>query len=152
MSKDDYASIVDRSWDSIPPVELLPQGSWLLRGQNATYQAAKGDGSPSVLFVYKVKEPMDDVTAEDIEKLGQNYDVEANKIFTRFWIGDNSDWDKVRKHLAKHGVDTTGKSISDSLKEFKGTEIVAYLDQRSFQNNAGETQEDNVASNFTPVS
>lgn len=148
----DYADIVNKSWDAIPPVEILPVGSWLLRGQNATYQASKGESSPSVLFVYKVKEPMEDVDSEKLAALGDNYDVESNKIFTRFWIGDNSDWDKVRKHLAKHGVDTAGKSISDSLKEFKGTEVVAYLDQRTYTNNAGETQEDNVASNFTPLS
>lgn len=147
----DYADIVKGSWDEIPEVQVLPTGSWLLRGRNATYQPAKGEGSPSVLFVYGVKEPMDDVDNTELSKLGDNYDVEANKIFTRFFIGDNSDWDKVRKHLEKHGVSTKGKSIADSLKEFQGAQVIAYVDQRSFTNNAGQSQTENTASNFTPV-
>ena len=147
----DYADIVQQSWDEIPEVKVLPAGSWLLRGRNATYQPAKGEGSPSVLFVYGVKEPMDDVDNAELAKLGTDYDVEANKIFTRFFIGDNSDWDKVRKHLEKHGVTTKGQSISDSLKGFQGSQVIAYVDQRSFTNNAGQPQVENTASNFTPV-
>lgn len=148
----DYVDIAAQSWDEIPVVQVLPVGSWALKGQNATYQAAKGEGSPSVLFVYRVKEPMDDVDSEALKALGDNYDVEANRVFSRFWIGDNSDWDKVRNHLKKHGVETKGKNIKDSLAEFKGASIVAYLEQRSFTNNAGAEVQENTASNFTPVS
>ena len=146
----DYEAILNKSWDEIPPVKVLPTGSWLLRGQNATYQEGKGDNSPSVLFVYKAKEPMEDVSTDDMDALGPEYDVSANRIFVRFFISDNADWDKVRKHLAKHGVDVH-TSISDSLKAFKGTEVVAYLGTRTYTDNAGEEQEDNTASSFTPV-
>lgn len=146
----DYASILKKSWDEIPPVKVLPTGSWLLRGQNATYQEGKGDNSPTVLFVYKAKEPMDDVSSEEMDALGDNYDVSANRIFVRFFISDNSDWDKVRKHLAKHGIDAKGE-IGDSLKAFKGSEVVAYLGTRTYTDNAGEEHEDNTASSFTPL-
>lgn len=147
----DYADILNKSWDEIPEVVPVPKGSYLLKGQNATFQPAKGeDGSPSVLFVYRVKEPMDDVDTGELEALGANYDLEANRIFTRFWINDGSDWDKVRKHLAKHGVPLKG-NIADSLKEFKGAEVVAFVDQRNFTDNAGQSQTENTAANFTPV-
>jgi hypothetical protein len=147
----DYADILNKSWDEIPEVVPVPKGSYLLKGQNATFQPAKGeDGSPSVLFVYRVKEPMDDVDTGELAALGDNYDLEANRIFTRFWINDGSDWDKVRKHLTKHGVPLKG-NIADSLKEFKGAEVVAFVDQRNFTDNAGQSQTENTAANFTPV-
>lgn len=146
----DYADILTKSWDEIPEVKTLPNGSYLLRGRNASYQPAKNeDQSPAVLFVYTAKEAMDDVDAEDLEKLGDNYDLGANRVFQRFFVADGADWDNVRKHLSKHGIDAKGKSIQDSLKEFKGKEVVAYLSSRTFKTNAGEDKEENVASNFT---
>lgn len=150
MSKD-YEDILNQSWESIPVVQTLPDGSYLLKGRSAKYQPAKNeDGSPAVLFVYTPKEAMDDVSADELAKLGDNYDVGANRIFSKFFVNDGADWDKVRKHLVKHGIEATG-SIEDSLKAFKGTEVVAFIGTRSFTNNAGETQVENQATNFTKV-
>lgn len=148
---EDYADILNTSWDNIPEVQVLPEGSWLLRGRNATYQAAKSaDGSPVVLFVYQAKEPMDDVDAAQLAALGDNYDIAANRIFFRFYINDNSSWDGVRKHLAKHGVDPKG-TVKESLDAFKGTEVIAYLSKRSYKTNAGEDAESNEPSQFAKV-
>lgn len=148
----DYEDILSKSWDEIPEVQTLPVGSWLLRARNASYQAPKSaDASPAVLFVYTAKEPMEDVDSEELSKLGDNYDISANRIFSRFFVQDAADWDNVRKHLAKHGIDTKGQSIEESLKQVKGREVIAYLGQRSFTTNAGETKEENTPSNFVPV-
>lgn len=148
----DYADILSQSWDEIPEAKTLPQGSYLLRARSASYQPAKDvDKSPAVLFVYSAKEAMEDVDADEIAKLGDNYDIGANKIFSRFFVADKSDWDNVRKHIAKHGVDLKGLTIEESLKAVKGREVIAFLGQRSFTTNAGEAKEENVPSNFTPV-
>lgn len=148
----DYADILSKSWAEIPEVELLPDGSYLLKGQSAKYQPAKQeDQTPAVLFIYKPKEAMDDVSAEELAALGDNYDIASNRIFAKFFVNDGADWDKVRKHLIKHGIDANSMSIEESLKAFKNSEVVALLSARSFTNNAGETQTENQATNFTKV-
>ena len=144
----DYADILNQSWDNIPKVQVLPTGSWLLKLRNATYQpAASEDKSPRVMFVYAPKEPMDDVESSDLEALGKNYDYSANRIFANFFVSDGADWDKVRNHLAKHGVEVSG-NIKESFEAAKGAEVVASLNPRSYQNNAGETVIDNNPTNF----
>jgi len=149
---DNYEDILNQSWDQIPEAQTLPVGSYLLRGRNASYQPAKdADKSPVVLFVYQPKEPMDDVNEEELAALGENYDIADNKIFVRFYVDDNAQWDVVRNHLIKHGIDPKGKSIADSLKAFKGTEVIAYLDQRQYTNAAGEQVTQNDAKQFAPV-
>lgn len=148
----DYADILSKSWDEIPETQVLPTGSYLLRARSASYQASKSEeGSPAVLFVYSAKEPMEDVDNEEFEKLGENYDIGANRIFSRFYVNDTADWDNVRKHLAKHGIDTKGQSIEESLKQVKGRDVVAFLGQRTFTTNAGETKTENNPSNFVAV-
>lgn len=149
-SSDNYEDILNQSWDNIPVPKLLPEGSWLLRGQNAKYQPSKGeDQAPTVMFVDVPKEPMNDVDAEELAKLGDNYDLANNKLFTRVFINDASDWNKARKILKAHGIETEGQSIQDSLKAYKGTESIAFLSQRTFTNKAGEEQQSNEASQFT---
>lgn len=150
----DYADILKGSWGDVPVVSVLPDGSWLLRGQSASFQPAKdADKQSRVMFVYTPKEPMDDVDAAALTALGADYEFDANRIFFNIFVGSRADWDKVRNHLKLHGIDTPeDKSIEDSLKEFKGTEVVAYLQSRTYQNNSGAMQEDNVASGFAAVS
>lgn len=148
----EYADILSQSWDNIPQPKLLPVGSWLLKGRNASFQAAKDETkSNAVLFVYSAKEPMDDVDSDALSELGAEYDVAENKIFFRMYVDDAAAWDGVRNHLAKHGIDTAGKSIADSLKAFKGTEVIAYLDQNTFVNAAGESVTSNNAKQFAQV-
>jgi hypothetical protein len=147
---DNYEDILNRSWDEIPEVQALPVGSYLLRARNASYQPAKdADKSPVVLFVYQVKEPMDDVDTAELAALGDNYDIGENKIFHRMYVDDNAAWDAVRQHLAKHGI--SGGTIAESLKAFKGQEVIAYLSQRQYTDAAGEQKVQNNAGPFAAV-
>lgn len=148
MSDETYESLLDRSWDEIPEVKALPVGSYRLRGRNASYKAGDGDKNPFFLFVYEVREPMDDVDEDALADLGPDYDVQENRVFHRIWVETGADMDGVRKHLAKHNV-PLGGTIKDSLKAFKGTEVIAYLDQRVFENSAGETVTENNAKSFS---
>ena len=144
----DYADILNTSWDNVPRPLPLPVGSYILKGRNATYQPRKSeDKSDAVLFVYGVKEPMEDVDQDALDELGGNYDLGNNTIFHRIYVETSVDWDRVRSHLKNHGVEPSG-TISDTLKAFKGAETVAFLNQRSFVNAAGEAKVENTASNF----
>lgn len=148
----DYADILNQSWDDIPEPKLLPVGSWKLRNRGATYQPAKKEGnSDQVVFVYTPIEPMEDVNVEDLQALGADYDVQSNRIFARFFVSDGNDWDRVRKHIAKHGVEVKGK-LADTLKSVKGRDVIAYLEQRSFtREGSSEVETANEAKNFAPV-
>jgi hypothetical protein len=151
---DNYEDLLDKSFDEIPEPQVLPVGSWRLEGRNATFQAPKEAGkSATVLFVYKAKEPMDDVDEDELAKLGEDYDYGLKPIFVRIWLESGADFDKVRKHLKNHGISLEGgKSIKDILKEdFRGTEVIASLDKRSFVNGVGEEQEENTATMFVPA-
>lgn len=149
----DYADILQQSWDNIPEAKALPVGTYLLKARNASFQPPKSeDKKPVVLFVYQPKEAMDDVQSTELESLGENYDIADNRVFTRFFIESNADWDKVRKHIVKHGVDLKGKSLEDGLKSVANTEILAYLDQSTFTDKqTGEVRTQNDAKEFAPV-
>ncbi len=147
-----YESILDKQWDDIQKPEVLPVGSWLLQGRNAVHQPAKSaDGNERILFVYSVKEPMDDVDEDALEALGADYDYTENRVFASFWLETGRDLDAVRNHLGKHGVDTKGQSIKESLVAFKGTQVVSYLDQKTYDNAAGETVQDNNPTSFAAL-
>lgn len=149
----DYADILQQSWDNIPEAKALPIGTYLLKARNATFQPPKADDKkPVVLFVYQPKEAMDDVSTADLEALGDNYDISDNRVFVRFFIETNADWDRVRKHIVKHGVEVKGKSIEEGLKAVQGSEVLAYLDQSTFTDkNTGEVRTQNDAKEFAPL-
>lgn len=152
----DYGDILDTVWDDIPEDKLLPTGSWLLGGRNASYVGPKvnDDGSKTngkVLFFYVPKEPVEGVDLSEIEDLGPDYDVTENQVVYTSWIEFNRDWDKVRKHLALHGLTDGTQSIRAALKAFKGTEVIAHVDVRTYKNRNNETVTENAATNFRAV-
>jgi hypothetical protein len=150
MTKEkNYEDILETSWDDVPQVKLLPVGSWLLKVRNASFQPPKKeDQSPSVLIVYTAKEPMDDVSDEELAELGEDYDFGENRLFVRFWIETGADKDNLRKHIEKHGIETKGMTFAETLKALKGNEVIAYVAQKSFQNAAGVSVVENTATNF----
>lgn len=147
---EEYADILKKSWDEIQEMQTLPVGSYLLKLRNISLQPPKGDGDPRFMFVYEPKEALSDVDEDELAELGPDYDISENRIYATFWYSTSADLDKVRKHLAKHGVDVSG-TLEDSFKAAKGAEVVAYLTHRVFTDNAGEPQTTNEAEGFKSV-
>lgn len=147
----DYEKLAEGSWDAIPEQKTLPNGTYKLGCRGASHRDAEGDKKETVLFTYAVKEALDDVDTDALAALGDGYDIGVNKVWVRFFIEDPSDWNNVRKHLIKHGVDTAGRSIADTLKAAKGAQVFAYLKSRTYKNAAGEDVTENVAGNFSPA-
>lgn len=143
--------ILNRSWNEIPVPKLLPVGSYLLKGRNASYVNGKDEQSPKALFFYVPKEAMDDVDGAALDELGADYDFNANQIVYTMWLETPQNWDAMRQHLAKHGITTEDRSLKETLKDFKGTEVIAYLNTRNFQNRAGETVTENNPTAFVKV-
>lgn len=149
----EYADVLSTSWSDMPEPKLLPDGSWRLRANGASYQPAKDDdGSPSVLFVYRPMEPMEDVDLGELEKLGDGYDPQMNRIFKRFYINDASDWKRVKDHVVKHGVQINpAESIGETLKAVRNKDIIGYVTSKSFQTNDGTPREENDVQTFAPI-
>ena len=154
MSVDNYDDILNATWDDIPVEHVLPTGGWLLRGDNAAFIRPKEEGKKAkVLFTYKAVQPTETVRAEDLEELPEGYDLSINNLQHQVFIESAADWDNVRKHLAKHGITLTGNLFDERgklafNKAFRGSEIVANLDQDNYQNDAGETIWKNKLNNF----
>ena len=147
-----YSELLARQWDDIPEPQILPEGTWLLKGRNVAFFPAKEeDKSDRVAFFYEAKEPMDDVDAGELTKLGENYDFANNDIVKQFFINREKDWASVRAFLAKHGIDSKGKTQAETFDAFKGTEVYAYLGTKSYTDSTGTAKVDNDPSNFTPV-
>lgn len=148
----EFEGIMKRSWDDVPTELLIPQGTWVLRGENALVQPRKDEPSQvgSFLFIYSPSEPTADVDQDELDKLGE-YDYSENRIFVKFWINGAGDWDNVRRHLAKHGIDLKGRSVEEACAMVKGSIILAYLGVDTYVDIVGESQEKNVATAFAPV-
>ena len=146
-----YESILDRQWGDVPKPVVLPDGSWLLKGENVVHMPPKESGDQRVLFFYTPKEPMDDVDADAIEALGEDYDYGSNQVVYTIWLRHNN-WEPVRQHLALHGVDIGDNTTQkESFKAFKGTEIVAYLTTKTFTDSNGVIRVENDPTNFAVV-
>ncbi len=147
----DYEDILNQGRDQIPEPQLLPVGSWRLKNTGWSIIEAKDAGkNDCVLFIYSATEPMQDVDEEALAALG-DYDVATNKIFFRIWLETYSDWDKVVKHIDKHNsVAVEGEKVKDMLNRIKGSVVIAWLDQRSYEKN-GEMVDSNDPTNFSPV-
>jgi hypothetical protein len=148
-----YEDILNQSWEVIPEAKLLPVGSYLLKLRNVTFLAPKQEGQNGrVLFFYVPKEPMDDVDVAEIEALGADYDIGENQVVFTKWIENNRDWQAVKQHIAKHGVEIDPKlSLADTFKAARNSEVIAYLDQRTFTRADGETVTENNPTQFSPV-
>ena len=153
-----YSDILNRQWDDIPEPALLPDGTYVLKCQNVGFFPApkpeEGEEKKSdrVTFFYGVKEAMDDVRQDDLDALGENYDMANNDVTKNFWINREKDWTQVKRHLALLGVDTKGKSQPETFKEARGAEVLAFLGTREFTNNAGETIVQNEPRDFMKAS
>ena len=148
----EYKDILNKSWDEVQEQKVLPVGSYLLVGRNATLQEPRGNSdNPTITFVHQPKEAMDDVDEAEFAELGDEYDITENRVFTKFWIETSADLDKARKFLNKCGVDTEGKDIVASLKDFKGTENIGYLSHRAFETKEGEPGLDNTIIEIKPL-
>lgn len=148
-----YTDILNRSWDDIPEAKLLPIGTWLLRGNNVGVFPPKEEGqSVRVAFFYQAKEPMDDVDEGDLAALGEDYAYSENDVVKQFFINRNKDWDAVRKHLELHGIDSKGKTQIETFKAFKGAEVLAFIDTKTFTSASGETRTENDPKTFTRLS
>lgn len=147
----DYAEIAELSWDEIQEPKTLPVGTYLLKLRNVTFQPSKEEGkSPVVMFIHVPKEAMEDVKSDELEELGPEYDISENKLFTRVYIEDGSSWDQVRKLLAKHGVEVSG-TVLESFKKAKGSEVLGYLEQRTFTRKDQSVGVANNVTEFAPV-
>lgn len=146
---DSYKEITKRQWDEIPIPQVLPLGSYLLKLRGVSYRPARSDdSSPMVSFGYNVVEPMSDVEETELAKLGEDYDYAINKVYATFWVDDDGDWQKVRKHLVKHGIDTKGMTLQESFKAARGAVVVAYLEERTYTDNNNNEVTENTPTNF----
>jgi len=137
MSDDtDYESISKLTWDSIPEVKLLPTGTWLLKCRGTKYQPPKdADKSAQVVFIYEPIEPQDDVDDAAITMLGPKYNYSENRIFHRMWAKSASDWDKIGKHLALHGITDIRANYADpydAVKAAKNCDVLGYVIEETF--------------------
>lgn len=152
----DYDDLVNRTWEDIPEPQLLPGGLWLNTGRNAGFMKPREEGqSAKVVFFYKPKEAIQ-VNEEDLAELGDDYDLSINDLTYTIYIESAADWDKVRKHMALHGVTMSGPLFDENgklalNKKFKGAEVVAEVGQRSYDNDAGETIWQNTMAKFAKV-
>lgn len=155
MSDTNYADIANLSWDNIQAPKNIPGGTYLLKLRNIVFQPSKEEGkNPVVMFVHVPKEPMEDVSTEELEALGANYDISQNKLFTRVFIEDGSSWDRVRRLLEKHGLEMKG-GVEESLKAASksGAEVLGAVGLgKPFKDAAsGEMRQLNEVTEFAAV-
>lgn len=141
----DYSDLLNKSWDEIPEEQLLPDGAYRAKGRNVTFMKPKEeDKSPKIVFFYEPVEPVD-VNEDALADLGADYDLSINNLGYTVYIEGPRDLDKVRKHLALHGieVDPSKPILNEDNKlsfgkAFVGAEIIGRITQSSYQRN-GET-------------
>jgi len=153
MTEGRYGDIANLAWEDIPEPKLVPTGTWKLEGRNAVYLPKKegdAESKAKVLFFYNAYEAMGDVRDEDLDALG-DYNLENSDLSAMFYIERETDWDKVKKHLALHGVEPKG-SIPETLKKFKHTKVLGFVDQQTYKSRqTGKMVTGNTLSEFAAL-
>lgn len=149
---DDYEALLERTRAETPTLEMLPAGSYRLKARGARFQTARDDDkNDCVMFIYNPMEPLEDVDIEQLSALG-DYDITQNKLYFRIYIEGESDWGKFWTHIDKHGlIQGPEATRKQAMKDVKGSEIIAFLEQRTFQSKAGEMIDTNDPVNFASV-
>lgn len=147
---EDYDDILNKSFDDLQDDKVLPTGDWILRLRNGAFVPPREQGkSGKVLFFYRVVEPGDDIDPSDLDALGDNYDYTENEVVFTVWVEGSKDWKDVRNHLRKHkGVDFDGTILDVVKKGARGAEVLARLDEETYENSFGEIVPRNKAGNF----
>lgn len=151
-----YEDLLKSGWNELPDPKVLPEGSWLLKKTRGSYFKEDEDRglSARVSFEFKPVEPMDDVDAEEIDKLGPDYDIGENRVEYTIFVERSADWKrKVLPFLAKLGVgvDPNEDPRETVKKRGNGNTIIAYLGTRTFTTRDGEVVEQNTAKQFRAV-
>ena len=126
MSRD-MQDILKRSMDEVEEPKPAPVGTYTLKALSAKLRPNTGEGDSDFFaqFVYVPTAAHDDVDGAELDGL----DLESVRIFHRIWLADARDDWKLKQHLAKHGVEVSGRDLDESLKAIKGYEITAYIEQ-----------------------
>ncbi len=142
------SSLMQKAWSDIPTAQLLPVGTWQLRCKSASFKPAKEEGkSDTILIVYEAFEPTEDVDADALAELGDNYDYTMTPIFHRIWVKTEADLDKFRTLCTKHGVDVNDyANPMEAMKALKGTVVNGYLQQSTYKDRT-----ENVVAALTSV-
>jgi hypothetical protein len=154
-SDTDYSAILNRTWDDLPDVHNLPDGSYLLGLKNVAFMPPREEGqNGKVLFYIFPKEPME-VDADAYAALGDDYDLTENQIVHTEWIEFNKDWkEKVFPLLAKFGIDVDpSQTIEETLKgvrKLRG-EAIGHVTTKVFKTKDGTSKIDNIVTSFSPV-
>lgn len=146
----DYRDILNKQWKDLTPPKLLPNGSWLLR-VTKVMEPKEDDKWPQYTFMLAARQAMDDVSAEDIEALGEGYDVGECIVFHRMWASRETDFDKICRFLEKLGLDMDNLKIGDALEKAKGCEVVAYVSTENYDDRDGNPVTRNIATSFSAV-
>lgn len=150
----DYDDILNQTWEDVPEPQLIPNGGWLIAGSTVALVKAKEEGKPhKVLFTYKPKQPVS-VPQDLLEDMG-DYDFSVNDLTFTIFVEAPSDWDKVRRHLDVHGIQLKGRIVDDKgklsfAKEFRGAEVIANVDERTYEAQDG-VHVQNTLSKFQAV-
>jgi len=148
---EDLGNILDRSWDDMPEVQLLPNGTYTLAVRNIAYMAPKDAGQNGKVVAFFIpKTPLSDVDEDKLAGLGADYDITENEVTATFWIERNRDWQPVKDLLKALGVDTDGQTFKESFKAARKKEVNGYVDTRSYTGRNG-TVTSNVATAFQAV-
>lgn len=152
----DYESILDKSMDEATPPGNVPTGRWLLRGAAVSSKPAEWTNRQSgekvsgevISLGYDPHEPGEDVDPQAVEA----GDYRGKRIWKRFYIeeGNRNDAYRFKQHLARHGIDTTGRSFGEALKSFKGALVFGVVGLRTYERN-GEQETDNDITEFAAV-
>ena len=150
----DYTAALTTAWEELPKPKTLPEGSWLVVLRNAVYiEPKQADHSPKVVYFYKAKEPMNDVSSVAIEALGADYDYSINDLTFTQYLESTADWQKkVLPFMAKHSGFERKGNPQESLKGMRNLEIVSYLSLKQWTDKiTNEEHVDNAMSGFVAL-
>ena len=146
----DYSDILKTSWDDVQPPSLLPTGSWSCKVRAMKLAPPKDPTHKAqVLVMVEPIEPMEDVSSDALQEMGEDWQKQIENIAMRFWFETAADKAKVKNFLIALGVDLTGLDFEGSFKAAKDATFVGYVTTDSYTDKLGNPQVKNVVASFT---
>lgn len=153
----DYGDIQERSLDEVTKPPLIPAGPWMLKGVGMLFKTKSATDDETgeehkftqITYRYTPVQALPGVDPEDVEAgewKGQVVPLWRN-------VSNPTEEFNQKAFVEKHGVATSGRSWKQIAEAFRGSTILANVEQGTRDDKVtGEVTPVNYLSNFKSVS
>lgn len=125
----DFSTLLSQNLDSVTKPKALPAGTYNGTVLSHSFALSSKKQTPYVQFNFSVQSAGEDVDPSDLEGV----DVGKKALRTSFYLTDDALF-RLKDFLASCGIDTSGRTLNETIPETVGASVLLFVKQRTSEN------------------